>query len=248
LTQDEQVAFTGGLWSDPAVGVATVVTTVVEPSSFPILFLAPASAPDVWAFVLLADLPVPLKDRTDLTVRLSYGGGLLEQPLTSRRQIRLSLVDQSRRPVVKDGDKLSLTVVDAADRPVAESVLTIGGKHLSQAFALAEVTYNPIPTFTRLLQNYPNPFNPETWIPFQLQQNAEVSLAIYDVSGQQVRQLAVGHRWAGMHASRQKAIYWDGRSDLGEQVASGLYYYTLTSQSQDQGQPFTATRPLVILK
>ena len=138
------MAFTGGLWSDPVVApvsvAATVVTTVVGPSSFslqstqePRLLQAPASATDVWAFVLLGDLPVPLKDRTDLTVRLSYGGGLVEQPLTSRRQIRLSLVDQSRRPVVKAGDKLSLTVVDAEDRPVAESVLTIGGKHLSQA-------------------------------------------------------------------------------------------------------------------
>ena len=52
--------------------------------------------------------------------------------------------------------------------------------------------YNPIPTLTRLLQNYPNPFNPEIWRPFELRQDTEVTVTIYDVQGKQVRQLQLG--------------------------------------------------------
>ena len=99
-----------------------------------------------------------------------------------------------------------------------------------------------IPEETALLANYPNPFNPETWIPYQLAESAEVTLTIYDINGQLVRRLAVGHQAAGMYRSRSRAIYWDGRNQLGESVASGLYFYTLTADN------FTATRRMLILK
>ena len=99
-----------------------------------------------------------------------------------------------------------------------------------------------IPEETALLHNYPNPFNPETWIPYQLAESAEVTLTIYDMNGQLVRRLAVGHQAAGMYRSRSRAAYWDGRNHLGESVASGLYFYTLTAEE------FTATRKMLILK
>ena len=99
-----------------------------------------------------------------------------------------------------------------------------------------------IPEETALLRNYPNPFNPETWIPYQLAESAAVTLTIYDINGQLVRRLAVGHQAAGMYRSRSRAAYWDGRNQLGESVASGLYFYTLTARE------FTATRRMLILK
>ena len=99
-----------------------------------------------------------------------------------------------------------------------------------------------IPEETALLANYPNPFNPETWIPYQLAESAEVTLTIYDMNGQLVRRLAMGHQAAGMYQSRSRAAYWDGRNQLGESVASGLYFYTLTAGE------FTATRRMLILK
>ena len=99
-----------------------------------------------------------------------------------------------------------------------------------------------IPEETALLHNYPNPFNPETWIPYQLAESAEVTLTIYDMNGQLVRRLAVGHQGAGMYQTRSRAVYWDGRNQLGESVASGLYFYTLTAGE------FTATRRMLILK
>ena len=99
-----------------------------------------------------------------------------------------------------------------------------------------------IPEKTALLANYPNPFNPETWIPYQLAESAEVTLTIYDINGQLVRRLAMGHQAAGMYQSRSRAAYWDGRNQLGESVANGLYFYTLTAGE------FTATQRMVILK
>ena len=99
-----------------------------------------------------------------------------------------------------------------------------------------------IPEETALLANYPNPFNPETWIPYQLAESAEVTLTIYDMNGQLVRRLVVGHQAAGMYQSRSRAVYWDGRNQLGESVASGLYFYTLTAGE------LTATRRMLILK
>ena len=99
-----------------------------------------------------------------------------------------------------------------------------------------------IPEDTALLHNYPNPFNPETWIPYQLAKSAEVTLTIYDMKGEMVRRLAVGHQAAGMYKNRSRAVYWDGRNQLGESVASGLYFYTLTAGK------FTGTRRMLILK
>ena len=105
-----------------------------------------------------------------------------------------------------------------------------------------------IPEATALLANYPNPFNPETWIPYQLAASAEVTLTIYDMNGGLVRRLAVGHQAAGMYQSRSRAAYWDGRNQLGESVATGLYFYTLTVRSETRAGEFTATRRMLILK
>ena len=99
-----------------------------------------------------------------------------------------------------------------------------------------------IPEETALLPNYPNPFNPETWIPYQLSEPAEVTLRIYTVSGILVRTLALGDTPAGIYQSRSRAAYWDGKNDVGEPVASGVYFYTLTAGD------FTATRKMLIRK
>ena len=99
-----------------------------------------------------------------------------------------------------------------------------------------------IPEETALLPNYPNPFNPETWIPYQLSESAEVTLTIYAVNGRLVRTLALGQMPAGIHQSRSRAAYWDGKNDVGESVASGIYFYTLTAGE------FTATRKMLIRK
>lgn len=99
------------------------------------------------------------------------------------------------------------------------------------------------PKKTVLLPNYPNPFNPETWIPYQLAKDAVVTLRIYDIiKGQMVRMLVLGHQAAGIYQSRSRAAYWNGQNAVGEPVASGVYFCTLTAGE------FTATRKMLIRK
>ena len=96
--------------------------------------------------------------------------------------------------------------------------------------------------FTDLYANYPNPFNPDTWIPYYLSQDADVTIRIYNSAGQLVRTLDLGQQVAGIYMDKDKAAYWDGKDDLGQQVASGIYYYTLRAGD------FSATRKMVIIK
>ena len=99
-----------------------------------------------------------------------------------------------------------------------------------------------LPEKTALLPNYPNPFNPETWIPYHLAEPAGVTLHIYAADGALVRTLVLGHQTAGIYESRNRAAYWDGKNEVGEPVASGVYFYTLTAGE------FTATRKMLIVK
>ena len=107
------------------------------------------------------------------------------------------------------------------------------------------------PEETALLPNYPNPFNPETWIPYQLAEPAEVTLRIYAIKGELVRTLALGHQPAGIYQTRTRAVYWDGKNALGEPVASGVYFYTLSTESTRDSVTagdFNATRKMLIMK
>ena len=98
------------------------------------------------------------------------------------------------------------------------------------------------PKETALLPNYPNPFNPETWIPYQLAEPAEVSISIHAADGKLVRTLKLGYQPMGIYESRSHAAYWDGRNILDEPAASGVYFYTLTAGE------FTTTRKMLIRK
>ena len=98
------------------------------------------------------------------------------------------------------------------------------------------------PKETALLPNYPNPFNPETWIPYQLAAPADVNISIHTPDGRLVRTLALGHQSVGIYQNRSRAAHWDGRNAVGEPVASGVYFYTLTAGD------FIATRKMLIRK
>ena len=107
---------------------------------------------------------------------------------------------------------------------------------------LKQLLAGRLPEQTRLLPNYPNPFNPETWIPFELNQDSEVSLTIYDTAGRLAQHLDLGFQEAGTYLQRDRAIYWDGRTQSGEQVASGTYFYTLKTAG------YLSTQKMIILK
>ena len=108
--------------------------------------------------------------------------------------------------------------------------------------ALEHLTNTVLPTKTLLLPNYPNPFNPETWIPYDLAEDANVHIDIYNLKGESIRQLSIGFQMAGTYRTQSRAAFWDGRNAVGEPVASGIYFYTF------QAGQFKATRQMVILK
>ena len=107
---------------------------------------------------------------------------------------------------------------------------------------LFTVTVLPVIKATRLLQSYPNPFNPETWIPYELKKEAQVTIEIYNVRGQLVRTLELGVLPRGRYISKGKSAHWNGRNEFGERTASGVYFYVMRAGD------FVAIRKMVVLK
>ena len=153
----------------------------------------------------------------------------------------LSLIDQTRQIDMRQQSKYSL--------PKGKREIVLVLKQRSK---------QPLPKSDALLQNYPNPFNPETWIPYQLADSAQILLIIYDVRGRIVRKFNIGQKAAGFYVDREKAAHWDGRNNLGERVSSGIYFYRLkvgpVSVGTNSAIPsigagkFNAMRKMVILK
>ena len=144
---------------------------------------------------------------------------------------------------------LDPVTLEGLDREALEGYLNTlcaesdGSAKYVQAITMIEhVLAASRPQETLLLANYPNPFNPETWIPYQLANPSDVQITIYDVRGQVIRRLDLGHRETGRYTTQDRAVYWDGRNDVGERVASGMYFYRLKADN------ISLLRKMLILK
>lgn len=183
------------------------------------------------------------KDGIRLTVENLSTGASLNTDLGDEDGYGLTLVDLIDH-AARVGDVLEVTAESPNPllgiRPVRHIVTTDDVK--TSRISLPDLVVYEIPALTELLPNFPNPFNPETWIPFRLAEDASVALTIYESTGRLVRTIEIGFTPAAIYESRSKAIYWDGRNNFGEQVASGIYFYHLDAES------FSATRKMVILK
>jgi len=93
-----------------------------------------------------------------------------------------------------------------------------------------------------LMPNYPNPFNPDTWIPYQLENDADVIVRIYTESGKVIRTLNLGHKTAGKHINKEESAHWDGKNESGEKVSSGIYFYSIKMGD------FTAIKKMIVQK
>ena len=174
-----------------------------------------------------------------LAVTESIPAGIAVDPVggrvywtTSRGEIQSASLTGAIQTVVMGGDEPAIPAIGIALGGTARVPAGLGAPSLSSVGSVENT----------LLANYPNPFNPETWIPYQLSEAADVSVSIYAVDGRLVRRLDLGPQVAGVYRSRSRAAYWDGRNEFGERVASGLYFYTLTAGD------FTATRKMLIRK
>ena len=157
---------------------------------------------------------------------------------------QLTVVDTETARAAQIGDTLEISVRSPDPRIGVEPLRhTVTAEDVRRSrVELDNLIVYEIPTETALLPNYPNPFNPETWIPYRLAEDAFVTLTIYDTAGGVVRSIDVGYKPAAVYESRAKAVYWDGRNEFGEGVASGVYFYHLSAGD------FSATRKMLILK
>ena len=146
-------------------------------------------------------------------------------------------------PTLHLSDIEGLTAAEVQDLLTqARQMALTGPAYLRGIAVLEQLLTLLLPKETALLPNYPNPFNPETWIPYQVAEPAEVTLHIYSVNGALVRTLTLGYQPVGIYKTRSHAAYWDGRNEQDECVASGVYFYTLSAGN------FTATRKMLIQK
>ena len=129
-------------------------------------------------------------------------------------------------------EQIELLIATGDRSPAAMKTLI----YLQQLIALAR------PEKTQLFANYPNPFNPETWMPYELATDTNVRITIYNPQGVVIRTLQLGQQSAGYYTDRERAAYWDGKNALGEQVASGIYFYQLETDAM------SSLRKMVILK
>ena len=204
---------------------------------------APSADPGAWAFAVAGDVPDMdlLPAGATMRVRNVDTGKSIPAVLTPDGRFVASFVDPNRRPVVADGDLVRFEFVSADGYVLgsrAERRLTVEDTRLASLAA----NFSTRPTGARLLQNYPNPFNPETWIPFELDAAADVSVRVYGLAGELVRRIDLGAREAGYHVSRDASAYWDGRNATGETVAGGVYLYELIAGDRRD------VRRLVVLK
>ena len=224
------VAFTGAAWTRPPMPAPEVRD-----------FGYPAQTDGAWAFVVSGRLDVEqVANLFHVTVR-NIRTNAITTDAVRKGYFAAACADLSRKSVVEVGDQLEVTV--RTDEFVSGPFLyTVTPENIRQAFLPITLKNVEIPRQSLLLQNYPNPFNPETWIPYQIRQPADVVIRIYNLRGQLVRTLSLGHTKAGFYLGRSRAAYWDGLNSSGEKVASGAYFY------QIEAGDFSATRKMLIVK
>ncbi len=103
-----------------------------------------------------------------------------------------------------------------------------------------------LPTVTAIYQNFPNPFNPTTTISFSVTQKSSfVTLGIYNIKGQKVKDLSPSlchTEPVEVRGEKQYSVVWNGTDDNDKPVSSGIYFYKLKSEN------FEKTRKMILLK
>ena len=154
---------------------------------------------------------------------------------------RQSIIDNRRLSIVNarvNNTRIQQAISELESYPNQSPIIRLVTDYL-QAYLTATPSTVLV---TKLLANFPNPFNPETWIPYHLAHDADVTFTIYDAKGAVVRELNLGHQPAGLYTDQAKAAYWDGRSETGELVSSGVYFYRF------QAGDYVAFRRMAIVK
>jgi len=227
------VAFTGAAWTnEPPVKPAPIAQTT-----------------SAWAFVVsgLALDGETMSARNgdyNAIVRNLRTGAVVTETVDGSGYFTTAYADLNRKAVIEAGDGVEVTVVDSNRNIVSGPfVHKVTLDEIRNAVVNIQLRLGDIiPAKSGLFQNFPNPFNPETWIPYQLKEDSEVNVRIYNTSGQLIRTLNLGHKPAGLYTNQDRSAYWDGKNDAGEHVSSGVYFYSI------QAGKYTATMKMTITK
>jgi hypothetical protein len=221
--------------------------TSERPGAVITVSLDAATIPELHAGELVLSFDPALLKHTGAAMRFDASGDAASRPLLSQgdRDETVAIAFASGRPITGGNAILDVTfeaatfVAQPREGVVRVSHLRLNGTRIATDFAFP---FRIEPYVNRLMPNYPNPFNPETWIPFELTEEADVTVRIYRQDGSLVRTLALGRRAQGLHVGVADAARWDGRNEAGEQVASGVYVYELKAGA------YRASRRMVIMK
>ena len=231
VPETRQFAYVGSQWTNQTEDTAAAPAITVE------------TPQEAWAFVVSGHLEGKSAfDGYQVIVRNLRTNNVITTSVQGD-YFAAATADLARRSVVQVGDVIEVRVI-GPEGNVESHTLNFKVTPEDLENAVMSIRFDSIgqPKLTQLLQNFPNPFNPETWIPYQLETSGDVTLQIYDTSGDLVRTLNLGFKGQGFYMTRTRAAYWDGRNNLGEQVASGIYFYSLHAPD------FSATRKMLILK
>jgi len=229
MKEGKMVAFVGAAWTN----MLPVEAAPLE-----------VSRDSAWAFIVSGPIYKWDGQPCVVTVKNLRTGEYATDYVKEDGYFSAVFADLTRKSVVQTGDEVEVAVRNLKGEVIAGPIQKrITKEDIHRVFTKLSLTIGEIiPQKTVLLQNYPNPFNPETWIPFKLSQSADVTITIYNIAGELVRALHLGRKPAGSYINSDKAAYWDGRNELGEQISSGVYFYNLKAED------FSATRRMAILK
>jgi len=235
VLKKKDVLFTGTGWSNvPSEALA-----------------APPRDNPTWAFVVVGtvfdEYGEPLKDAPIHSVVENTQNHKTTTCIVGQLEagkFAAALVDMNRNAVVFLDELLNVRITDAAGNVISGPIThRISVEDIAKGYAKFNMRLGDIiPEKSALLQNYPNPFNPETWIPYQLPQDTDVTISLYNIKGQLIRTLRLGQKPAGMYISKERAAHWNGRDEHGEMASSGVYFYSIEAGN------FRSTRRMLIVK
>jgi len=172
---------------------------------------------------------LPVDTENGVIVVLDIKGDLNDDREVNMDDVILAL-DIAIGLIEPDARQKSLADMNDDGRIRSDDVLMILRKAFGAAAPLfSSDIWSVPPKRSALLPNFPNPFNPETWLPFTLSKPEQVTIRIYNSTGNLVRTLDLGQKPSGAYLSKEKAAYWDGRNENGETVASDVYFYIMNA-------------------
>ncbi|MCA9731983.1 T9SS type A sorting domain-containing protein, partial [candidate division KSB1 bacterium] len=166
----------------------------------------------------------------------SWGNDFLEVGMANRT-LRDYFLNKDGSQILKAGDVIG--ICGMTETPIDDWGVDMTSRFevtISSGTAVDENPLSIVETY-ELSNNYPNPFNPETTIDYTIAKTGQTQIVIYNVLGQKVHTLVDGLVQAGTHS-----IKWNGKNAFGVTVPSGVYYYTLKSNS------FKQTKKMLLLK